>query len=190
MFDHHLGEYVLELFRNIFSSKSKFSIIFYNDVFLTSCLNLWIRSSIRTRICLGDFLNIFYDGIHDDGTPPFEEACSYTLLETNIFAPGHRPKRPKRKLDRLPTIHYQVLLLLVSGRVRDFQAHWLKNMQNPRFPHHQATQPTKPVAAAKEYRRARACLAMRRASQYSRLDPWGYLASTSPTPDASGKMKV
>ena len=126
MFDHHLGEYVLELFRNIFSSKSKFSRIFYNDVVLTSCLNLWIRSSIRTRICLGDFLNIFYDGIHDDGTPPFEEACSYTLLETNIFAPGHRPKRPKRKLDRLPTIHYQVLLFLVSGRVRDFQAPFIK----------------------------------------------------------------
>ena len=36
------------------------------------------------------------------------QKISYTIPETNIFAPENRPG-PKRKVHRLPTIHFQVL---------------------------------------------------------------------------------
>ena len=38
-------------------------------------------------------------------------------LKLTANAPENRPKRPKRKRPRNPTIHFQVQLLLVSGRV-------------------------------------------------------------------------
>ena len=40
----------------------------------------------------------------------------YTLPKTNSqFAPENRPKRPKRKPDRLPTIHFEVHTLTLIG---------------------------------------------------------------------------
>ena len=51
--------------------------------------------------------------------PKSNNNLGITLPETNSlpFAPEHRLKRPKRKRKSIPTIHFQVLLLLVSGRV-------------------------------------------------------------------------
>ena len=44
-----------------------------------------------------------------------------TLPKTNVrFAPENRPKRPKRKRESIPTIHFQGLKMLVSGSVVDF----------------------------------------------------------------------
>ena len=38
-------------------------------------------------------------------------------LKLTANAPENRPKRPKRKRESIPSIHFQVLLLLVSGSV-------------------------------------------------------------------------
>ena len=61
-------------------------------------------------------------------TPPWHpKDSSDTLPKTNgKFAPENRPKRPKRKFHHLPTIHFEVLWLLVLGRVIYFSRWWFQ----------------------------------------------------------------
>ena len=72
-----------------------------------------MHGSLGFGICEGDFF--FITCWH------FRTWCLYTLWHppwNYRIAPENRLKRPKRKLYSLPTIHFfQVLLLLVSGRV-------------------------------------------------------------------------
>ena len=51
----------------------------------------------------------FFSWNHSQGLHPLKQTASLPLKIDVFF--------PKRKPDRLPTIHFQVLLLLVSGRV-------------------------------------------------------------------------
>ena len=83
----------------------------------------------KTPISLRRFEHVdsseFVDGlIRDDSEsqsvgPPSELGSIKECRETHgHFAPENRPfNAPKGKPDRIPTIHFQVLLLLVSGRV-------------------------------------------------------------------------
>ena len=50
-----------------------------------------------------------------------------TLPKTNVFAPENRPG-PKRKRESIPTIHFQVRKLLVSGRVMIWFLHRQTNL--------------------------------------------------------------